>query len=285
MHSPHQHARKIAEAVNDAWHGAHGHGNIEIPVSVVAALSFISPPRGERGDIESWLRSLDIDDFAEFMRYQWRHFVLVRPDLVNPAWPLINVWHGDYPLDKSAIKAARLVAGAALSAGQLELTGTAMRTETDLFGALLSELRPPSARAARGQIYTPPEICDLLARLVGVDDHCAIHEPTAGTGGMLRATAQAIRAQGRDPTTVTWYAVDIDALAIACLAVNTVLWELGFKVVLGVADVLTDDWITRALAQREESIDIASSARQARAFLDAYHALDIGADQADDGSN
>ncbi|GAB3435416.1 N-6 DNA methylase family protein [Flindersiella endophytica] len=285
MHSSHQHARKIAEAVNDAWHGAHGHGNVEVPVSVVAALSFISPPQGERGDLESWLRSLDVDDFTKLMRFQWRHFVHARPDLVNPAWPLINVWHGDHPLDESAIKAAKLAADAALRAGQLELTGSAMRTETDLFGALLSELRPPSARSARGQIYTPPDICSIIACLTDIHDRSVIHEPTAGTGGMLRAAAQAIRAQGGDPATVTWYAVDIDALAIACLAVNTVLWELGFKVVLGVADILTDDWIPRALAQRDESIDIANSARQARAFLDAYHALDTGAEQADDGSN
>ncbi|GAB3426961.1 DNA methyltransferase family protein [Flindersiella endophytica] len=256
-----------------------------MPLSVVAALSFISPPAGERGDLESALHGLDIGNFAELMRFQWRHLVHTRPDLVNPAWPLINVWPGDHPLEDGTVKAAKLTFDAAIRAGQLELTGTAMRTETDLFGALLSELRPPSARSARGQIYTPPDICNIIVRLTDIHDHSVIHEPTAGTGGMLRAAAQAIRAQGGDPTTVTWYAVDIDALAIACLAVNTVLWELGFKVVLGVADVLTDDWTPRALAQREESIDIANSARQARAFLDAYHALDIGTDQADDGSD
>jgi hypothetical protein len=65
-------------------------------------------------------------------------------------------------------------------------------------------------------------------------------------------------------------------LAIACLTVNAVLWDLGYKVVLGVGNVLTDNWMPRAVAQRQEAIDLATTARQALALLDALRDLESG---------
>src|SRR5690606_16779413 len=141
----------------------------------------------------------------------------------------------------------------------LSLTTDKTRRRVDLFGPALTLLKADKAQAAQGAFYTPSALSDLMARMLRLGDGETIHEPAVGTGGMLRTAAQAIRDQGRDPARVTWVGVDIDPLAIACAAVNAVLWGLGPRVLLGVGDALTDDWYTRALAQREETIALADA--------------------------
>lgn len=265
---PHQHGMKIAEAVDEAWHRAHGSGTLDVPVSVVAALAFLAPTEEERDSVVEHLLTCDHHQFATFVRVQWRIFLQFRPDLLNRAWPLISVWYDDRDLDENTLRAAKQVADTAIRAGQLQLTGTDRRRETDLFGALLAVLRSRTAKNARGQFYTPACVGDTMARLLGApNEGDTVAEPAVGTGGLLRSAAQAMRELDRDPTTVTWWAVDIDALAVACLAVNTVLWELGFNVILGVGNGLTDEWMPRALTERNETIQLASQIRQHKAML------------------
>lgn len=253
----HSHAADIATAVDLAWHRACRSGPLEVPVSVVAALSFLTPSGNERAGVAEWLAALDVDRFRTVMASQWAHFVRARPDLVTPAWPLIRPWHGEQQIDDAAAKAAAEVWRAALRAGQLDLTGTLRRRETDLFGVLLATLRSRTVKTAHGEFCTPADVASTMAHLLGASDGVSFHEPAAGTGGMLRALAESMRATGRDPSTIRWSAVDTDELAIACLAVNAVLWELGHEVVLGVGDSLTDEWLPRAEAQRAEAIDVA----------------------------
>ena len=262
---PHRHAQKIADTVDEAWHRVHGTGDIEVPVSVVAALSLLAPPDGERDRVASLFLELNVDEFTWLMRTQWTVFVDARPDLVVPVSPLISVWHGDHRIDANTALAAKEVADAAIGAGQLHLTGTDRRTDTDLFGALLSTLRSRTDRNVRGLFYTPADVSDVLAGMLDVPQAGqTVHEPAAGTGGMLRAVAKAMRQHGHDPATIGWVAVDTDPLAIACLAINTVLWGLGPRVLLGVGDSLSDEWITRAAAQRRETIELADQLRGLR---------------------
>lgn len=265
--NPHQHAHKIAEAVDTAWHQAHGHGRIELPVSVVAALSFLAPDDANRDQAAAALLGLDPAQFARLVRAQWAIFIRARPDLVNRVWPLIEPWYGNPPLHHEALWAAKKVADSAIRAGQLHLTGTHRRADTDLFGVLLSVLRTRSAKTARGQFYTSGDVAELMAHLLELSEQDSVHEPAAGTGGMLRAVATVMRRNGRDPATMTWVAVDIDELAVACLACNVVLWGLGTKVLLGVGNGLSDDWITRAQAERQETLALAESVRTSRLAL------------------
>jgi hypothetical protein len=261
---------KIAEAVDETWHRAYGSGRLEVPVSIVGALAFLSPPDDKHDDVAAHLLSLSANEFAAFVRMQWATFVNIRPDLVNRAWPLIAPWYGEQSLDQQAVSAAKDVADAAVHGGQLQLTGTGRRRETDLFGALLAVLRSRTAKSARGQFYTPACVADLMARMVGVPaEGERVLEPTVGTGGLLRSAAEAMRELNRDPSTVEWWAVDVDALAVACLAVNAVLWELGHKVVLGVGNGLTDDWIPRALGERCEGLELAAAIRRDKLMVDA----------------
>ncbi|WP_344971222.1 N-6 DNA methylase [Salinactinospora qingdaonensis] len=273
---PHQHATTIAEAVDDVWHDAHGHGELEVPVSVVAALALLAPPAQQRDEVAGELIAMDADRFATFMRTQWAIFVNARPDLVNRVWPLMRPWHGERPLGDLATRAAKRVAGVALQRAQLHLTGDAdLRGSTDLLGKVLTLLRGPKAAQARGQFYTPTSVTDTIARLLGPpQEGQTVHEPAAGSGGMLRAAAQAMREHGRDPATVTWIAVDIDEEAIACLAVNVVLWGLGPRVLLGVGDSLSHDWMERAEAERRETLELAQQVRRHKTVLRALQNLE-----------
>jgi hypothetical protein len=270
---PEHHAHTIAEAVDAAWHAAHGHGRLEVPLSVLAALAPLQPPYRERDDVARTLLALTEKELAEVLGMQWRLLIRHRPDLVNPLWPLAGIWLGEQELSTSARHGAAATARAALTRGLFHLTGDVDdRRESDLLGTALTVMRSRNAAQARGQFYTPGSVAEVMARLVGVPEEGeTVHDPTVGTGGLFRAAAQAMRAEGRNPATVIWVGADIDATAVACLAVNAVLWELGPRVVLGVADTLAEpDWIDRALAERQETLDVAQRCKEARALVLAW---------------
>jgi hypothetical protein len=179
-----QHAVSIAEKVTQAWYGRHGSSDVEVPVSVVAALSFLSPPHAERHGVAADLIKADVETFRQTIRSVWSWYVRARPDLVNRVWPLVKPWHSEnYTMSDSTLHAAKAAADTALCADQLSLTGTDRRRDTDLLGVLLTSLRPKSTLYARGQFYTPPPVCELIARMLDVADGEAIHEPACGTGG------------------------------------------------------------------------------------------------------
>ncbi|GAA1748601.1 N-6 DNA methylase [Streptomonospora arabica] len=263
---PDQHATAIAETVDDVWHRAYGHDDLDVPVSVVAVLAMLAPPPPKRDDIARRVIALDVEEFADVMRTQWAIYLNARPDLANRVWPLMRLWHGEQAAHGTALHAAKRVADAALTKGQLHLTGDSeLRCATDLLGKVLTLLRGRKAAEAHAVFYTPAPVTEMMACSLGTpEEGDSVHEPTAGTGGMLRAAAQNMRSAGRDPATVTWAAVDLDELAIACLAVNVVLWGLGPRVLLGVGSVLTDDWMHRAEAERRETLDLAQQVRRGK---------------------
>ncbi|ABW11994.1 hypothetical protein Franean1_2564 [Parafrankia sp. EAN1pec] len=256
-------ATSLAEAVAHAWHRANRPDPPQIPLSTVAALALITPPPGQLSATANLIAALDTEQFYGMVRLQWTIFARARPDLLPAAWPLLQPWLGTDRPDDATIAAARRVAHAALDAGQLHLTGTLRRRDADVFGPLLVALRADGARVAAGQFYTPGPIADILAAglMTGAQPGQPVIDPAVGTGGLFRAAAQALRAGGIDPAGMVWIGGDIDAAAVACAAVNAVLWELGPTVVLGVGDTLTDSWQTAAIAQRREILQIAERLR------------------------
>src|SRR5699024_9568784 len=154
------------------------------------------------------------------------------------------------------------VARAAVKAGLYALTAdTDQCRAVDLLGVVLAQLKGPKTQAARGAFYTPADIAELLTEMTGPTEPGAVYDPTVGTGGLWRAVATAVRAQGQDPNRLTWVGFDIDPLAIACTAINSLLWGLGPRVLLMVGDVLTDEVVRTAYAQRREVLDHARQVR------------------------
>ncbi|OAA18447.1 N-6 DNA Methylase [Frankia sp. EI5c] len=269
-------AHRIAEAIDQAWHTAAVSDRIEIPLSVVAALAVRTPDDAdERAWVATQLTDTDETGLLGFLRATWQLFAHVRPDLFPRVFLLAAPWFTDPAPDRDLLRAVRRVVDAALRAGLHELLDAA-RYDVDLFGPLLTVLRTRGARAARGQYYTPPDVADLLARFDGGMPQAGeqVFEPTAGTGGLLRAAARAIREAGGDPRTIRWVAVDVDELALAALAVNVIIWDLGPHVLIGHGDVLADDWQDRALGERAETVAIAGRVQQATRALALLRRLD-----------
>jgi hypothetical protein len=253
---PVQHAHKIADAVAAAWFGAHGSGRLEVPLSVVATLA-AAPLKGQGGvDVTEVMIDWSPDDFTTYAKWIWTSVVQMRPDVTHLIYPLIAWYFDDGGLDVRA--QAHSVVQAALRAGQVDLTGTDLRFEVDLLGAVLTVLRPKSELKARGQFYTPTSVTELLAWMSGVEEGGDVEDPMMGTGGMFRAVAEAMRELGRNPTTIRWIGCDIDELAVACATVNSMMWGLGSDIAFYVGNALVDDYKTAAIGQRDKLRQIAA---------------------------
>ena len=261
--SPREHAHRITEAVVNAWHSNYGGSRVDIPISVVAALSLL-PERHPGGpELAPLLLRLDGDGFIALLRRLELEFGIMRPDLRPRTKPLWS-WLEDDALDPQLVRAVHATGRAALAKGQLALTGVAWRAnECDLLGTVLQAIRSRKDREARGQFLTPLPVTELigmisLAELAADrpnDEPLRVLDPCVGTGAMLLGAANALREHGHDPAAVEWWANDIDWVAAACCAVNMHLWDLGLRVVIGCGDGLFDTWMHDALTERQAAID------------------------------
>jgi hypothetical protein len=265
------HTRKIAESVEATWHRTYGTGRLEIPTSVVATLA-AAPQRDSHGnDLAPVMMTWNADDFATYSRHIWKSVIQARPETTHLLYPIIAWLFDETSTDMR--HHAHTVANAAIHAGQLDLTGTDRRFDTDLLGAVLSILRPKSALQARGQFYTPASVAKVLATMSDVEEHRVVEDPMMGTGGMFRAVAEVMREQGRDPHTVRWVGCDIDEIAVACATVNSMIWSLGHDIVFHAGNTFTSDWPTKALAQREELRGLAAGIERDKEMISFLRGL------------
>lgn len=234
---PAQHAVAIAQAVDTTWNKSNHSGRRDVALSVVAALALIGQRDPQGHEHTEQLRAQNAEDFSDTVRDIYTAVVNTRPDVTHLVFPLMQ-WVFDDP-HPALQQAAKRTANAALEEGQLDLTGTDNRHDTDLLGIVLTMLKSDSAGKANAQIYTPGPVADGMARMRAPEEHSSVCDPAVGTGGMLRAAARAMRGSDRDPTTVAWYGADVDELAIAACAVNALLWQLGPRILLCVANTLT----------------------------------------------
>ena len=187
-------AVRVAERVAAAWHSVDHSGRLDVPICVVAAIALASTTGPDGQDVTESLTAWIRGDIAGFARTVWTRTLIHRPDLATPLHPLLawlypqrdpaaraaddqavddggvddavpaqrgaseqgrdpEAWRGE--IDASLLAGAQKVADAALRAGQLALSGTGRRRETDLLGITLTGLRPRSAVRAHGQYYTP----------------------------------------------------------------------------------------------------------------------------------
>lgn len=280
-----EHTTRITEAVVAAWHGAHGGSRVEIPISVVAALSLL-PERHPGGvDLAPLLLRLTPDRFIELLHRIQLEFGVLRPDLRPRTKPLWD-WLNDEP-DEHLVRAVHATGCAALRNGQLALTGDEHRSmDSDLLGAVLQTIRSRKDLEARGQFLTPLAVTDMIgeinaANVMGElgakDGSISIMDPCVGTGAMLLGAANALRRQGRDPAAMEWWANDIDWVAAACCAVNVHRWELGLRVVVGCGDGLLNNWMREALTERQAAIDeLAGLWKTGRSFAALRFVLGLG---------
>jgi hypothetical protein len=253
------HALKIAVKVTEVWHKGGGPDWPEVPLGVVATLAVASLNAEPMAGFAEWVQARSPAEFFALARLVWRGVLLRQPDVVRMAAPMLG-WLGDE--DEKFADRVKRTADAALAAGQVELTTGDRRFDADLLGPVLGALRSPTAAQVNAQMYTPGDIaCALTSVMLGdLRPGQAFCDDTVGTGGLFRAAAQVIRGRGLNPATMTWYGADIDELAVAAAAVNSLIWQLGPNVVLYVGDPLADaDWSAtadRQKAQFHEQVDV-----------------------------
>ncbi|MBK3629382.1 N-6 DNA methylase [Streptomyces sp. MBT49] len=154
---------------------------------------------------------------------------------------------------------------AALRHGVLRYTGDtdpAERSRIDLISWVITSLRHHHSRRSLGEYHTPPDISALITTMLANDGSTEARphqrgewalEPTAGTGGLFRSAAQELRRDGEDPAKRGWVMLELDALAAAGAAVNTLVWGLGPRAVVGHGDVLAQpDLAEETLAQARD---------------------------------
>ncbi len=135
-----------------------------------------------------------------------------------------------------------------------------MRSDVDMLGTLLTTLRSEGARGALAEIHTPPEVADMMARMTirpgEFEPGAWFAEPAAGSGGMFRAASLAMRLQGMNPPEFGWHMAELDPIAAACAAVNSIVWGLGPNVLIFTGDTLaTGDTLTPAVEHRQGVLD------------------------------
>ena len=215
MPDPGSHAVKIAEAAASAWWKAHGGSMDAIPLGVVAALALMTQADPAGPDPAKLILGADRDEIADLLRHIWTLFAITRPELSIRTGPFA-AWLDDPA--SAQLDGAHTTAHAVVKAGQLTLTGDRdLAREVDLLGHVYQELRNPKAKKAHGEIFTPAVLATAMARmtLAGAEPGQSICDPFAGTGGLLRAAAQELRAQGVDPRSMHWHAADIDPVLVA----------------------------------------------------------------------
>jgi hypothetical protein len=276
MSDPQTQVCKVADAAERAWSGAGAGSDVGVCVGVVAAISLLGKRDAEGPDpAEQILGSSDVE-IAQLLSEVWCLFTIARPELAFRCGPF-GGWLNADPLDRHLVAGAGAVARAAVKAGLLQLTlDLSAAREVDLLGHLYTQMQSSSARQARGEFYTPPEVAETMARmsLHGLSPGQSICDPCAGTGGLLRAAAQVLRAEGKDPHEFRWYGCDISPIAVAGLAVNAHIWGLGPQIVIGCANSLAEpDWEARALREQQAAIEAQGSRAKATGLLTAMELL------------
>ncbi|MGW0991969.1 N-6 DNA methylase [Streptomyces sp. NPDC002523] len=278
---PHEHARKIAENVLDAWYQSFGGSSIDVPLGTVAGLSLLRNVPG----LADRVLNLQPEQLPQMLKEIYLGHWIKRPDLINRAIRLHD-WAWNPEPDKQQLRAVHAVTRAAINTGLMDLTGhddVWRRSEADVLSPLLTGLRHKSDKKWRGEYHTPACITDLMANMTVDKDFAkpgmSFREPAVGSGTMFRSVAQRLRDLGLNPHDFRWYGNDIDSLSAGCAAVNAITWDLGPRCLIGCADSLApdDDYAkTRAEAkeafeQRDRYMDTANTIiahRRALALLD-----------------
>ncbi|MFE5847202.1 hypothetical protein ACFQ7N_36845 [Streptomyces niveus] len=256
-------AHETAERAARAWHRERAGEDLAVPVGVIATLAQFSRP-ADGPDTAEQLRALDPVDLWRALERVWALRWVERPELATWAAPL-HRWLTSPP-SPAAGDAVAAVAHAALDAGLLDLTGAEdaqVRRSADVLGPTLARVRSAGAREALAEVHSPPDVADLLLRLVLLDESpspgASLGEPTAGTGGLVRALASHLASTGHDVHRFNWSMNEIDPVAAASCASNALTWDLGPDVLIFCGDTLTNS-------------DGPEQARRARADIFAHHA-------------
>ncbi|WP_030433559.1 type I restriction-modification system subunit M [Allokutzneria albata] len=99
----------------------------------------------------------------------------------------------------------------------------------DLLGAgyeyLLKNFADESGKKA-GEFFTPREVVNLIVGVLRPEPGESVHDPTCGSGGMLVATINQVREQGKDHRTLRVYGQEVNLTTASIARMNLFLHEI-----------------------------------------------------------
>ena len=95
------------------------------------------------------------------------------------------------------------------------------------------------AGAKAGEFFTPPEVVDVLVRMLEPRPGDTVYDPTAGSGGMLVYAAEFLREHGHHATSARYFAQEMNWSNAAIGKINSVLHGLEADIKAG-ASTITD---------------------------------------------
>ncbi|MFE4512580.1 N-6 DNA methylase [Kitasatospora sp. NPDC056783] len=250
------HARTIADTVRDAWLTTNGGAGIEVAIGTTAILAILPVIDPDAAALAGRIAALSPATVTELLDRAWQRLWWQQPDIVDRARPL-RAWL-DAPQAWQQ-HGALVAAQTCIRTGLLELASDHERAVSgDVLGRLLQQLRGHADKQSRGEFHTPAGVTDFMAEVfdvAGTVTDWSIGEPAAGSGAMWRAIARHMVTAGEDPAKKCWIGAEIDPLAAAVLAANSVIWRLGPDVLIAAADALAtrDSGLGRAAEERAAS--------------------------------
>lgn len=82
------------------------------------------------------------------------------------------------------------------------------------------------AGAKAGEFFTPPEVVDILIRILEPHPRDTVYDPTCGSGGMLVHSADFLKEQGHDTDQIRYYGQEMNWQTYAIARINTILHGL-----------------------------------------------------------
>jgi type I restriction enzyme M protein len=113
------------------------------------------------------------------------------------------------------------------------------------------------AGAKAGEFFTPPEVVDILIRILEPHPGDTVYDPTCGSGGMLVHSADFLQEQGHSPDQIRYYGQEMNWQTYAIARINTILHGLEADI-RGGKSTITDPQFTTGAGVSQFSMVIAN---------------------------
>ena len=136
-------------------------------------------------------------------------------------------WNQPAPDGKGKLLANEVVSALVQHFHQLNLSNA--NVQPDVIGRAYEYLIKQfadDAGAKAGEFFTPPEVVDLLIRILEPQPGEAVYDPTCGSGGMLIHSADFLAENGHNPDQLRYYGQELNWSTYAIARINVILHGL-----------------------------------------------------------
>ena len=110
------------------------------------------------------------------------------------------------------------------------------------------------AGAKAGEFFTPPEVVDILVRILEPKPGDTIYDPTCGSGGMLIHSADFLTEQGHSPTAARYFGQEMNWGNFAIGKINSVLHGLEADIRGGVSTITDPQFLEDGRVRRFSTV-------------------------------